>query len=161
MRATLFASILLIPVIAITAFADPDTSTPRQQLESLDWLAGCWRGPHDGGIWEACYTTAEAGMVLSANKEIKHGRVVMIEFERFDVVDDQVVVVPYPFGRPSVPFKLVKHDKKKRRAEFANPEHDFPKRIVYHRMSKDSLHILVEGEQGGREIVMELKLKRE
>lgn len=162
-RISLIALIPAIAVIATAASSDEKSSdlSPRDRLKTLDWLEGSWKGAHERGTWEACYTSAEAGVILSANKEVKFGRVVMIEFERFDVMDDDVVVVPYPFGKPSVPFKLVNHDPKSKRAEFTNPEHDFPKRIVYERTSKKTLEILVEGAQGGREISMTLKLKKQ
>ncbi len=154
---------IAITVVATSACSD-DTQvdlSPHDRLKSLDWLEGSWKGPHNGGTWETCYTSAEAGVILSASKEIRNGKVIMIEFERFNVVDGDVVLVPYPFGKPSIPFKLVNHDPKKKRAEFTNPDHDFPKRIVYERISRNTLNIVIEGEQGGREISMTLELKKQ
>lgn len=145
------------------AHSDNAATRPSEKasaaLASLSWLRGVWRGPHESGEWEACYTSCDGGLLLSANKEIKGGRVVMIEFERFKVHGEDLFMTPYPYGRESkVQFRMIENDPAARRAVFANPEHDFPKRIVYHRKADDRLLIEVEGEQRGQAVHLTLDL---
>lgn len=132
-------------------------------LRELEWLAGSWYGTIDGGHWEACYTTAEGGEIISANKEIRGGKVAMIEFERFTRDGDKIIMTPYPHGkRSSVSFTMVSHDIAEKRAVFTNPEHDFPSRIVYHRAAADNLVCEISGKPASaREpITVRLDLKR-
>jgi hypothetical protein len=49
-------------------------------------------------------------------------------------------------GRPPTPFKLVESGE--RRAVFANPQHDFPKRILYWLAKDGALHARIEGDAG-------------
>jgi hypothetical protein len=107
----------------------------------LDWLSGQWYGTFENGHWEASYTTAEGGVMLSSNKELKQGRVAMIEFEQFVVRDGKTWMTPYPHGRKSkTTFEMVEVDAAQRRAVFT-ADNDFPARIVYHRVADDRLVI--------------------
>jgi hypothetical protein len=147
---------LLLPPLA--AGAEP---TPTEQLASLSWLAGAWSGTTEHGRWEACYTSPEGGEIFSANKELVDGKVVTYELEHFKVIDNAVVLTPYPYGRKSTAvFKLAACDPQARRAVFANPEHDFPREIVYHRVAEDNLVIEVRGEQRGQPRTLRIDLKR-
>ncbi|HXV78155.1 MAG TPA: DUF6265 family protein [Candidatus Polarisedimenticolaceae bacterium] len=131
-----------------------------RRLASLGWLAGHWRGPADEGEWEAAYTGADGGTILSANKQIVDGRVASIEFERFVVREGQVVMMPSPGGRPSeVHFTLTELDAEARRAVFTNPEHDFPQILTYHRVAPDRLRIDVEALRDGRRVGFHIELR--
>lgn len=153
-----------MPVAQDVEHAPPDADARAlKQLGRLDWLAGTWRGTFEGGEWEVSYTTPYAGEIISANKEIKTGRVRMIEFERFRVRDGAVTMTPYPFGRESpVSFTLreMETNDDAQRAIFTNPDHDFPQRIVYERRGEDRLIISITGEQRGTSVTLNLNLKR-
>jgi hypothetical protein len=49
----------------------------------------------------------------------------------------------------SVPFTLISSENG--RFVFSNPQHDFPQRIIYHFINKDSLHAWIEGNSNGKE----------
>jgi hypothetical protein len=51
--------------------------------------------------------------------------------------------VPNQNDAKPVPFKLV--EAKGMKFTFSNPEHDFPQRIIYEFVNKDSLHAWIEG----------------
>lgn len=160
-RALVVCAITL--VIAVIGFdvRGGEGATAADRLASLKWLSGSWQGPFDKGVWEAAYTSATGGVILSANKEMIDGRVVMVEFERFTVENDDVILTPYPHGRQSeATFKLVEHDPRLSRAIFVNPEHDFPSRIVYERTGADRLLITVTGREGDESKTLTLDLKR-
>jgi len=145
------------------ALARAQEQAPAEHgAESLAFLAGHWKGTIDRGEWEAVYTSPCGGELLSANKELRDGRVVMIEFEHFRMVDGKLVLTPFPYGkRSSASFPLTNFDHKDRRAVFANPEHDFPSQIVYHRAAEDRLVIEVSGTQDGRPTRLTLDLRRQ
>lgn len=145
------------------ALARAEEQAPAEPgAENLAFLAGRWKGTFDHGEWEAVYTSPCGGELLSANKELRDGRVVMIEFEHFRMVDGKLVLTPFPHGkRSNASFALTHFDPKARRAVFANPEHDFPSQIVYHRAAEDRLVIEVSGAQDGRPTRLMLDLRKQ
>jgi hypothetical protein len=139
---------LLLLAGAVPAPVEKPTS-PR--LEDLGWLAGSWSGDILGAgastRFETHYTTPQGGVILSTSKAFgKDGTLRWFEFERFEVKDGALQVVPHPNGVASVPFTLAEYDPAAKKAVFANPQHDYPNRITYHRVADDRLLIVVAGE---------------
>lgn len=155
-------ALLLAVGSAVAEDAEPAKPKPDPQaaIKSLGWLAGTWTGSVGPGTWEAVYTTASGGEVMSTNKEIRDGKVVSFEFERFFVKGADVVMTPYVKGINKVAFTLTKNDPAAKRAIFENPKHDFPQRIDYHRQGNDLLVISVTATRGGREVGFKLSLSR-
>lgn len=136
----------------------------REIVETLGWLEGDWMGKtSDGGTWEAKYSSAKGGLILSVNKKVVRGRLSSFEFERFETRGGEVIMSPYPGGKLSpVHFTLSEtYDPTTKRAEFLNPKHDFPQRLVYECPSDDRLVIHVTAERGGRQVGFKLDLKRQ
>ncbi|MFT7464995.1 MAG: hypothetical protein ACI9EF_003355 [Pseudohongiellaceae bacterium] len=121
----------------------------QPQVTDLDFLAGVWSGSDGQSDWESSYTTGAGGQLVGASKEMRMGKVVMMDFEHFYERDGSMRMTPYPFGKPSVEFTLTDFDAAERMAVFENPEHDFPKRFVYQRTSATTLEITLQGSLGG------------
>lgn len=120
-------------------------------IEDLAWLAGSWSGEIKGAgaatRFEAHYTSPSGGVILSASKAFTaSGALSWLEFERFDALEGTLRVTPHPGGKASVSFDLVAYDPAAKKAVFANPEHDYPTRITYHRVAADKLVLVVAGE---------------
>jgi len=134
---------------------------PNGGVADLGWLAGTWRGGAGQSTWESCYSSAEGGEVVSASKEIRGGRVVTCDFERFWDKKGTVVLSPFPHGRKSPhDFPAVELDPKAQKAVFENAANDFPRKFTYHRAAPDRLVITLEGEGKGGPMQMRLELKR-
>jgi Domain of unknown function (DUF6265) len=130
-------------------------------ISDLSWLEGTWRGSVGGRSFEAHYTSAEGGQILSASKYTEDGKPAGFEFERFQQRGDTLVLTPFPEGKSSVDFAVAEYDPKARRAVFENLAHDFPTRISYQRSAKDRLTILVSGPgEDGQEQVLTYALRR-
>ncbi len=145
------------------AVQEPQDSlpTPAGILASMTWLEGSWRGTVDKNVFESCYTSPEGGEILSCSKEIAGGRAIFYELERFFVRGDELILVPHPGGKPSTDvFPLADWDPDARKATFANPEHDFPKTLTYHRAAADRLVITLTGDEGGKPRTETYDLKR-
>ena len=154
----IFATLFVALIVAGAGLA----ADPAPAVEDLDWLAGHWEGPASSkGTWEARYTTAGGGLVLSANKHVVGGRIVSFEFEKFTVRDGKLIMQPYPDGEKSpIHFTLTGLDREAKRAVFENPEHDFPQILTYYRSAPDRLQIGVHAMREGRRVGFELDLKR-
>jgi hypothetical protein len=134
-------------------------SAPR--VSDLSWLEGIWRGKIGGRDFEAHYTGANGGQVLSASKYTEAGKPAGFEFERFAQRGDTVMLTPFPEGKSSVSFPLAEYDAQGHRAVFENLAHDFPTRISYQRIAKNRLTILVSGPgEDGKEQVLTYALER-
>jgi hypothetical protein len=147
------------PVVA------PSRMPAQVRLEDLAWLAGSWAGEVKGAgattRFETRYTSPEGGVILSMSKALTApGRLSWFEFERFELLEGTLRVTPYPGGRAGVSFDLVEYDPAAKRAVFANPEHDYPTRITYHRAAEDRLILVVAGETAEAP-VMEFVLTRQ
>jgi hypothetical protein len=115
-------------------------------VSALAWLTGHWRGGQDGLEMEEVWTAPAGGMLLGLHRDVKGGRSVSWEFLRIEQTQDGPVYLASPRGRPATPFKLVESGE--RRAVFANPQHDFPQRILYWIEADGALHARVEGAAG-------------
>lgn len=159
---TIFSLALLLFLPGVAAAGPEDEANPRSELEALGWLEGHWRGPADEGVWEAIYSSPEGGLILSLNKQIVDGQLVLFEIEQFRIEDGRVVMAPAPSGRPSpVVFTLTSHDVEARRAVFENPSHDFPQMLTYHRLAEDELRIQIQARREGSLFGFELNLVRQ
>lgn len=122
--------------------------TPK--LDSLAWMAGHWTLTDGGETSEEVWLPPAGGMMLGLHRDAKGDRG-SFEFMRIAATKNGIVYFAQPSGRPPTPFTLV--ESTKGRAVFANPQHDFPKRIIY--FLKDAqLCARVEGE-GSAEQAME------
>lgn len=144
-----------------SAQAEDTPPSPKEKLQGLAYLEGTWSGPVGPGTWEARYTSASGGEILSTNKELRGGQVVSFEFERFRVRDGKVLMTPWVKGKQSVDFTLTALDADAMKATFENPAHDFPQRIIYHRSAKNVLEIHVTAKRGEKHAGFSLKLTKQ
>jgi hypothetical protein len=156
-------TVLAATLVFLTSSTSPlprvPTSPPR--VSDLSWLQGKWQGRIGGRDFEAHYTGAEGGQILSASKYTEDGKPVGFEFERFEQRGDTLVLTPFPEGKSSVSFPLAEYDAQNRRAVFENLAHDFPTRISYQRVAKNRLTILVSGPgEDGQEQILTYSLTR-
>lgn len=116
-RLTLLLSLVLaLPLCAETKLAD------------LSWMAGHWASTINGVEMEELWSSANGGVMLGLHRDISKKRT-SFEFIRIAETKDGIVYLAQPGGQPPTPFKLT--ESTSNRVVFANPEHDFPKRIIY------------------------------
>lgn len=160
--------VLLVPLLAslqsrpATRPASPPPPSPAglEKVAALAWLAGHWLGESGDATWEAVYSSPAGGEVVSASKEMRGGRVVMHELERFHAVGDEVLLTPHPLGQARADFRLIELDEAARKAVFENAPNDFPRRLVYHRTAEDTLTITLIGTVRGQPREQAITLKR-
>jgi len=112
-------------------------------MEDLSWMAGHWSATVDGVEMEEVWLAPKNGVMLGMHRDAKPNGKASFEFMRVAVVDDNLVFLAQPGGRPVTSFPLVEWGPYL--VVFANPKHDDPQRITY--TLKDSkLCVTVEGE---------------
>lgn len=142
--ANLTRPIVFVAVLALALPAGPLAARP---VGDLAWMEGHWIAePGDGSRSEELWTSPAAGLMLAVSRTVGADGKVAFEYLRIEESGDDLVYQASPGGAPPTPFRLAELDG--RRAVFANPEHDFPQRIVYWR-DGESLCARIEGEVGG------------
>ncbi|HET8774097.1 MAG TPA: DUF6265 family protein [Thermoanaerobaculia bacterium] len=122
-------------------------SSTQPTLDDLSWMSGHWTSAKDGLVMEEVWTEPGGGVMLGLHRDAK-GAKASFEFLRIAETNGQIVYLAQPGGKPPTPFTLVElHGK---RAVFANPQHDFPKRIIYW-LEDGKLCARVEGDGEGAE----------
>ena len=132
---------LATTLVLLTLLADPVPAN----LDALAWMAGTWEGREASGVeMEEVWLAPKGGAMLGLHRDVAGGRTVSFEFLRIAAEKDGIVYWASPGGRPATPFKLAESGP--RRAVFANPAHDFPKRILYWIDETGALHARIEGD---------------
>lgn len=98
------------------------------KLADLAWMSGRWAATIDGVQMEEIWSSPAGGLLIGMHRDIAPKRT-SFEFFRIAETKDGIVYLTQPGGRPATPFRL--SEAGPNRVVFANPEHDFPKRILY------------------------------
>ena len=159
------AGALLCALVILAAAGPAESPTAERQatpLNALSFMSGCWRGSFGGGqagpgTIEEYYSTPTSNMIIGVTRFVRGGRTVDFEFTRITSGDSGVVLMPQPRGRPPTPFRMTSNDSIS--AVWDNPQHDFPQKISYRRISNDSIVAAIEGPgDGGRTQRMEWRM---
>lgn len=150
--------LLLITVPVVGCAADGsrsmDAEVVTDPLAKLRWMVGSWGGSAPDGTWtEEHWTASKGGTMLGMSRTVKEDatgreKTLSFEFLRIRAEGDQVTYFAAPSGRsPPTPFRMVECDGG--HVVFANPEHDFPTRIVYELSPNGTLCPRIEGTRNG------------
>ena len=130
MRRLLLALLFTLPIFAADA-----------KIDDLSFMAGHWSGDGIDEVWLA----PQANMMTGMNRTIVKGRA-SFEFFRIAVTKEGgISYFTQPGGRPALEFKLT--ELSANRVRFSNPEHDFPKHILYFKRDAQ-LCARIEGDDG-------------
>ena len=98
------------------------------KLDDLTWMSGHWAATIDGVEMDEVWLAPRGGLLVGMHRDISKKRT-SFEFQRIAETKDGIVYLAQPSGQPPTPFRLA--ESSANRVVFANPEHDFPKRIIY------------------------------
>lgn len=117
-------------------------------IHDLIWMAGDWQtSPGGRAQIEEHWTQPAGGSMLGMGRTVAGGRTVEFEYLRLEQRNDGIFYVAHPKARcPGTDFKLTRLTTTE--AVFENPQHDFPKRIIYRKTAGGSLVASVDGGEG-------------
>jgi len=121
-------------------------------LADISWISGDWQTEPGGKRQiEEHWTTAAGASMLGMSRTVAAEKTVEFEYLRIEQRADGIYYVAHPNARcPGTDFKLTRASATE--AVFENPQHDFPKRIIYRKSSEDSLTASIDGGEGTRAI---------
>ena len=122
--------------------------TPQtQSLTDISWISGDWQtAPGGRRQIEEHWTAAAGGSIMGVSRTIAGDKTVEFEYLRIEQRADAIYYVAHPKARcPGTDFKLTRATATE--AVFENPQHDFPKRIIY-RKTDDGLTASIDAGEG-------------
>jgi len=132
--------------VAILTVPSLGEELPTHSLAQLAWMAGAWRGEAGDVESEEVWTEPKGGVMLGLHRDARAGRPASWEYLRIEEGPGGIVYQASPGGAAPTPFRLV--ELAASRAVFANPDHDFPKRIVYWLGEDGTLHARADAGEG-------------
>src|SRR5215212_204222 len=128
--------------------ANASTQTPT--LADLSWMSGDWQtAPGGRAQIEEHWTQAVGGSMIGMGRTIAREKTYEFEYLRIEQRADGIFYVAHPKGQcPGTDFKLSRASATE--AVFENPQHDFPKRIIYRKGADDSLIATIDGGEGSK-----------
>jgi hypothetical protein len=122
--------------------------TQTTSLADISWLAGDWQtAPGGRRQIEEHWTAVAGGTMMGMSRTVAGEKTVEFEYLRIEQRADGIYYVAHPKARcPGTDFKLTKASATE--AVFENPQHDFPKRIIYRKTADDALTASIDGGEG-------------
>ncbi|MBX2989781.1 MAG: hypothetical protein KF749_01290 [Bacteroidetes bacterium] len=141
---------LFLPLFILSFGVCPAISQEsKHTVGSLDWLSGTWEMNIRGRVVTEHWMKPSGKMMMGTSHSVKDGKTYEYEFIR--LVENDAGTIEYiarPSGQEGASFSLIELDERK--AVFENLRHDFPQRIIYNRISSDSLIARIEGVRDGK-----------
>ena len=129
----------MLKIIIATLLLFPSLTIQNPTLADLAWISGDWQSAPGGRRQvEEHWTSAAGGSMMGVSRTVAGDKTVEFEYLRIEQRADGIFYVAHPKARcPGTDFKLTRASATE--AVFENPQHDFPKRIVYRKTGDDGL----------------------
>ena len=139
----------LTMVMAVVGVSAAESKKPGGKallpdIGKLAWLAGSWRAEKSGRMIEEQWMAPVAGVMLGMSRTIAKGKVVEHGFLQIRVgPGGELFYIAQPSGQKEAAFQITSLTD--REAVFANPNHDFPRKISYTLNADGSMLAAIEG----------------
>lgn len=130
------------------AMKGPNVTVAPATISALAWLAGDWVGTVGGNAVEERWTTAAGGAMIGTSRSTRG--TAMVEFEYLCIAQRAggLVYTAMPNGGGTTDFLSTKVSADS--VTFENPDHDFPRSIVYTKNAAGGVDVVVSGAPGQR-----------
>ncbi len=135
----ILASLILLTTISVE----------NPTLADLSWMSGDWQtAPGGRRQIEEHWTAAAGGSMMGVSRTVAGDKTLEFEYLRIEQREDGIYYVAHPKARcPGTDFKLTRASATE--VVFENPQHDFPKRIIY-RKTDDGLTASIDAGEGSK-----------
>jgi Domain of unknown function (DUF6265) len=141
MEKKLATFLLLVTVCSFTTNQDETAN-----IKSFNWLQGSWQMQTRRGVITEKWIIVN-DHTLTGRSSLVRADGTEIPLEKIELVNRKgtyfyIPTVKNQNGEQPVEFKITSHNETGFVAE--NPQHDFPKRISYQLVNKDSIHAIID-----------------
>lgn len=149
MRRIAVVAVLLLSAATLASSAPrPPAQDGTGPLARLAWLSGCWERRAGARVVEEQWMRPRGPAMLGMSRTTRGDTLVEWEQVRIVVEGDTIFYHAQPSGQPAARFRLTGISAGS--LTFENPAHDFPQRILYRAIGRDSLVARIEGTANGR-----------
>lgn len=140
-------SLFLIMIIAFSLLAFTKKNNGNK-MQTFKWMEGSWvmKKKNGGSIMESWFPATDSLMVGESMSFSTTGQAKILENLKLAYQSGTyyyISRVPGQNNNQEVAFTITSHSGKGFVAE--KPDHDFPKRITYQLITKDSIHAFIDG----------------
>ena len=130
--------------------SQPPAGGAIQTISEVAWMAGDWQTAPGGRAQIEEHWMQPAGdSMLGMSRTVAGGKTAEFEYLRLEQRAGVIYYIAHPKARcPGTEFKLTRRTAQE--AVFENPQHDFPKRIIYRKNSDGSLTASIDAGEGTR-----------
>jgi hypothetical protein len=129
-------------------------------IKDASFISGCWAmRAADGTVIEEMWNKPTGGTMNGVGRTVSGGKTRFNEY--LEIREENGVLTYYAqlrLGGPVTPFPAIKVVAGE--LVFANPQHDYPQRIIYRRTADGGLFARVEGNQKGKAASEDFPYKR-
>lgn len=152
---------LTICIVTVSCNKSAKSENKFATFEKTGWLVGTWENTSDDGTlsesWEKINDSLYQGHgYFIKGKDTLHHETIELR-QKGDEVSYNVSVKGQNENKP-VAFKMTLANEKQ--LVFENPSHDYPKKIVYNKITNDSLVAEISGIQQGKSGTEKYPMKR-
>lgn len=134
----------LLGVALLSASAHAQAPAAQPTLQDFAWLAGHWRIEQADRQVDEQWMAPAGGLMMGMARTLQAGKVREYEFTLLrQERNGDIFYIASPSKQSETSFKLTSLSGGE--AVFENPQHDFPKKIVYARQADGSLLAAIEG----------------
>jgi hypothetical protein len=139
---------MIASALALALAATPPA--PAAEIDRLAFIAGCWTLTRPNGAKiEEQWLAPAGGAMLGMSRTVRDGALREYEFMRIlPDADGKLQFVALPSGQAEGAFPMKEIGDNT--VTFENPRHDFPQRVLYRLVDKDTLVARIEGSVGGQ-----------
>jgi uncharacterized protein DUF6265 len=121
----------MLKLILVSLILFTSVSVENPTLADIAWISGDWQtAPGGRRQIEEHWTGVAGGSMMGVSRTVAGDKTVEFEYLRIEQREDGIYYVAHPKARcPGTDFKLTRSSATE--AVFENPQHDFPKRIIY------------------------------
>src|SRR4026207_172406 len=150
----------MLKLTFLTLFLLATLSFQTPTLADVSWIAGDWQtAPGGRAQIEEHWTSVAGGSMMGMGRTVAGDKTVEFEYLRIEQRADGVYYVAHPKARcPGTDFKLTRASATE--VVFENPQHDFPKRIIYRKTGDDSLTASIDGGEGTKAMAFAFRRMR-
>jgi hypothetical protein len=135
---------LLLGVVLLSASAHAQAPAAKPTLQDFAWLAGHWRIEQADRLIDEHWMAPAGGLMMGMARNVHGGKLREYEFTLLrQEANGDILYVASPSRQTETSFKLT--SLRNGEAVFENPQHDFPKKIMYTRQADGSLLAAIEG----------------
>jgi hypothetical protein len=127
-------------------------------INDLDWIIGEWISTSGDESMTEHWQKESDTLIVGHGWFISSSDTILTEQLKIAARNNDIIYFASPSGQTTTEFKLTQLNDNE--ATFENPDHDFPQKIYYKKISEDSLYAKIEGTINRNKKVMDFYWKR-